>query len=167
MNIRHRYFNLRDVKKKKASELASTTTISDFGSQPRTLTEPIQVLLQRPKTSRTKKEKDEAIEVLVIEGIKVPHGAAARFDVYVAKPMEGQVGPDVGELAGSFVNLPHAHHKFHIKKPNSLLELGIISLVEDIEAESSEKLVVIILPRMGEVTIGGVQIVLLKVDDEY
>lgn len=167
MNIRHRYFNLRDVKKKKASKLASTTTISDFGSQPRTLTEPIQVLLQRPKTSRTKKEKDEAIEVLVIEGIKVPHGAAARFDIYVAKPMEGQVGPDVGELAGSFVNLPHAHHKFHIKKPKSRPELGIISLVEDIEAESSEKLVVIILPRMGEVTIGGVQIVLLKVDDEY
>ncbi|XP_059591480.1 polyphenol oxidase, chloroplastic-like [Vitis vinifera] len=112
---------------------------------------PIQVLPQRPKTSRTKKEKDEAIEVLVIEGIKVPHGAAARFDVYVAKPMEGQVGPDVGELAGSFVNLPHAHYKFHIKKPKSRLELGIISLVEDIEAESSEKLVVIILPRMGEV----------------
>lgn len=116
MNIRHRYFNLRDVKKKKASELASTTTISDFGSQPRTLTEPIQVLPQRPKTSRTKKEKDEAIEVLVIEGIKVPHGAAARFDVYVAKPMEGHVGPDVGELVGSFVNLPHARYKFHIKK---------------------------------------------------
>lgn len=66
MNIRRRYFNLGDVKKKQASESASTTTISDLGSQPRTLTEPIQVLLQRPKTSRTKKEKDEAIEVLVI-----------------------------------------------------------------------------------------------------
>lgn len=80
--------------------------------------------------------------------------------------MEGQVGPDVGELAGSFVNLPHAHYKFHIKKPKSRLELGIISLVEDIKAEFSEKLV-IILSWMGEVTIGGVQIVLLKVDNEY
>lgn len=166
VNNRRRYFNLREEEKKKAGEPASAP-VSDFGSQPRPLIESFQVLVQRPKTSWSKNDKEEATEVLAIEDIKVPHGAAARFDVYVARPMKGQVGPDVGELAGSFVNLPHAHHKLHTnQKPKSRLELGITSLVEDIEAESSENLVVTILPRMGDVTVGGVHIVLLNVDYE-
>ncbi|KAA8523866.1 hypothetical protein F0562_010289 [Nyssa sinensis] len=129
---------------KQADRLEASFIFYDENRQVvRHLTESIQVLVQRPEISCSKYEKDEATEVLFIEGIE-----------------------DNGELAGSFVKIPQTHHKFPIKNHKSSLELGITVLLEDIEAETFEKLVVTILPRIGEITVGGVHIELVKVDDE-
>ncbi|RZC53340.1 hypothetical protein C5167_012202 [Papaver somniferum] len=113
-------------------------------------------------------EKGDAVEVLVIEGIDAPHGSPARFDIYVAKPIEGLVGPHNGELAGSFVKVPHAQHASsnNSNAGDSSLELGISTLLEEIEAEGSEKLVASLVPRNGEVVVGGVRVELFNVDDD-
>ncbi|MCL7024110.1 hypothetical protein MKW94_002728 [Papaver nudicaule] len=161
--IRRKYKRLQDeAQKRSAGDSLRLKPVSEFGSQPRKLTEPVQVLVQRPKTSRTKDEKADSVEVLFIDGIQVT-GATARFDIYVTKPIEGHVGPHNGEFAGSYVKVAHANHTH---KYDASLELGISTLLEEIDAESSQKLVVTLLPRNGDVTVGGVQIRLVDVDDD-
>ncbi|KAI3970045.1 hypothetical protein MKX01_015583 [Papaver californicum] len=168
--IRRKYKKLQNAAQtRSAGDSLKLKPVSEFGWKPRNLTEPIQVLVQRPKTSRTKDEKADSVEVLFIDGIQIPHGSTARFDVYVTKPIEGLVGPHNGELAGSFVKVPHAHHGSSngaAHTHTSSLELGISTLLEEIDAESSQKLVVSLIPRNGDVIVGGVQIRLVDVDDD-
>ncbi|OVA00538.1 Tyrosinase [Macleaya cordata] len=170
-NIRRQCRKLKKAaKKRSAGDSMKLIPVSEFGSQPRALTETIRALVARPKTSRSKDEKEEAVEVLVIEGITVPPGTPARFDIYVTQPIEGLVGPDNGELAGSYVKIPHGHHKSSASAGhshgNSNLELGISTLLEDIEGEGSDKLVVTLVPRNGDVTVAGIHIDLFDVDEE-
>ncbi|KAI3959789.1 hypothetical protein MKW98_029826 [Papaver atlanticum] len=166
--IRRKYKKLRNAEQMRSQgDSRKLNPVSEFGSKPRNLTEPIQALVQRPKTSRTKDEKQDSVEVLFIEGVHIPHGSTARFDIYLTKPTkEGQVGRDNGEFAGSFVKVPHAHHESSDGADGygSSLELGISALLEDIDAETSEKLVVSLIPRNGEVIVGGVQIGLVDVN---
>ncbi|XP_058096715.1 polyphenol oxidase, chloroplastic-like [Magnolia sinica] len=153
--------------KAKPRSRVSLVQVSEFGPDPRPLDSTIRTLVQRPKKSRTKSEKEDEVEVLVIDGIEVPDNGPVTFEVYVAAPYGGDfVGSDLGESAGSFVKLPH----FHIRKREDAqtkkfsLKLGISSLLEDIDAEGSEKVVVSLVPKVGEVTIGGVHIDLIKTD---
>ena len=46
----------------------------------------MQVLVPRPKKSRSKTEKEEQSEVLFITDIVVNDGKKARFDVYILLP---------------------------------------------------------------------------------
>nr|ALG05139.1 polyphenol oxidase [Sinopodophyllum hexandrum] len=155
------------AKTKSAGVSVQLNPVDEFGSQPRVLTENIRAIVTRPKISRTKDEKEDATEVILIDGIQVAHGEPARFDVYVTKPIEGLVGPDLGDLAGSFVKVPHTHGaKDNQSEQSSGLELGINNLLEEIEAEDSDKLVVTLVPRMGEVTVGGVRVDLFEVEDD-
>ncbi|RZC47725.1 hypothetical protein C5167_040663 [Papaver somniferum] len=166
-NNRRKHKKMRSAAKKKSEgDSLKLAPVPEFGSQPRPLTEPIRALLQRPKISRTKDEKADAVEVLVIDGITVPNGSTARFDVYVTQALEGLVGPDRGELAGSFVHIPTAHHRSSEGKEYSSLELGISILLEDIEAESSKELVVSLIPRDGDVVVSGLRIELFDVEDD-
>ncbi|KAI3835066.1 hypothetical protein MKX03_020360 [Papaver bracteatum] len=162
--IRRKYRKLRNAEqKRREGDSLKLNPASEFGSKPRNLTETIRALVQRPPTSRTKDETEDSVEVLSIEDIIVPHGSPARFDVYVAKPTsESLVG--TGEFAGSFVNVPHSQHESSNGARGSSLELGISTILKDIDAETSEELVVSLIPRNGEVTVGGVQIRLVHVN---
>ncbi|KAI3907502.1 hypothetical protein MKW92_001790 [Papaver armeniacum] len=159
---------VKAAKKRSAGgDVLKLSPVSEFGSQTRNVdTEIIRAIVKRPKISRTKNQKEDASEVLFIRGVDVPGGAAARFDVYVTKPIEGFVAPDLGELAGSFVKIPHGHHLSHHTEHKASLELGITRLLEDIEAEDSETLVVTIVPRHGKATIEGIDIELFDHDDD-
>ncbi|KAI3835064.1 hypothetical protein MKX03_020358 [Papaver bracteatum] len=164
--IRRKYRKLKNAEQKRsAGDSLKLNPASEFGSKPRNLTEPIRALVQRPPASGAKDEKEDSVEVLFIEDIIVPHGSPARFDVYVAKPTsEGLVG--TGEFAGRFVNVPHSHRESSNGARGSSLELGISNLLKDIDAETSEELVVSLIPRNGEVTVGGVQIQLVDVNND-
>ncbi|XP_058096331.1 polyphenol oxidase, chloroplastic-like [Magnolia sinica] len=165
----------RNIKKKvvkppsgaKPRSRIALVQVSEFGPDPRPLDSTIRALVQRPKKSRTKSEKDDEVEVLFIDGIEIPHNGPVAFEVYVAAPYGGDfVGPDLGESAGSFLKLPH----FHIRSSEDAqtkkfsLKLGISNLLEDIDAEGSEKVVVSLVPKVGEVAIGGIHIDLIKTD---
>ncbi|XP_008809953.3 polyphenol oxidase, chloroplastic-like [Phoenix dactylifera] len=151
-----------ETKEKTKAEL-SLVRVGAFGSEPRELSKTaLRVMVSRPKKSRKKAEKEDKVEVVQIKDIAVDTDGPARFDVYIAAPYGDLAGPDYGDFAGTFVRLPH---KGKGKKRKGALKLGITSLLEDLEAEDAEKLVVTLVPRIGEFTIGGVAIKLLQTDN--
>ncbi|GAV64582.1 Tyrosinase domain-containing protein/PPO1_DWL domain-containing protein/PPO1_KFDV domain-containing protein [Cephalotus follicularis] len=140
-----------------ASEIRNIklTTMSEF---PLVLDKAVSVEVSRPKKSRSKKEKEEAEELLVIEDIQFDKDARVKFDVYVNDDDEANIGADDSEFAGSFVNVPHKHK--HGKKIKTILRLGLTDLLEDLGAEDDDSVVVTLVPRYGKglVTIGGIKI---------
>ncbi|XP_071706227.1 polyphenol oxidase, chloroplastic-like [Rutidosis leptorrhynchoides] len=126
---------------------------------PTNLDKPIKVLVKRPKKSRSKKQKDEEEEILVIEGIEVKRDAFVKFDVFVNDEDEGtSATADKTEFAGSFVNVPHKHK--HGKNVKTKLRLGISELMDDLDAEDDENVFVTLVPRNGgdDVFIKGIKI---------
>ncbi|URE26130.1 polyphenol oxidase [Musa troglodytarum] len=95
--------------KSKATTELSLTRVGEFGTTPQALdaSNPLRVIVARPKKNRKKKEKQEKVEVIQIKDIKVTTNETARFDVYVAVPYGDLAGPDYGEFVGSFVRLAH------------------------------------------------------------
>ncbi|KAK9131709.1 hypothetical protein Scep_011237 [Stephania cephalantha] len=126
----------------------------------------IRLIVKRPiiNKSRTKKEKEEQPEVLVIEEIELDAGETVKFDVLVNDDDESTM-PDKSEFAGSFVNVSHRHEGMEGEmKINTSLRLGITDLLEDLGVEDDDELVVTIVPRIGtqNVIIGEVKIELLS-----
>ncbi|CAL9144440.1 unnamed protein product [Musa hybrid cultivar] len=139
--------------------------VEEFGTQPRRLdpTRPLRVLVARPKKSRTKAEKEQEVEVLQINGIQVDPRSATRFDVYIAAPRGDLAGPGFGEFAGIFLKLPYKREDSVVVRTASL-KLGLTSLLDDMNADDAEKLVVSLVLRAGDVTVGDISIDLRKTD---
>lgn len=131
------------------------TPLTDF---PIALTEAITVLVPRLKKGRSKAEKEEEEEILVIEGIDYDRNSAVKFDVYVND--EDETGPDKSEFAGSFVTVPH--NTKNKERTNTKLKLGISELLEDVGADNDESVLVTLVPKAGVVKVGGVKIVYEK-----
>ncbi|KAF6153637.1 hypothetical protein GIB67_027504 [Kingdonia uniflora] len=161
--VHRKYLKRRKAQKSKAKS-QTLSEVSAFGTKARALDSTIRVLVPRPKVSRSKGDKEDAIEIVIIDDIQIDHTKPSRFDVYLAKPTGRLVSSDLGELVGSFVNVAHTHTGSGTEA-KMVLQLGITSLIDDIEAEESTKLVVSLVPRLGEVTVGGVGITLLTTQD--
>jgi polyphenol oxidase len=133
------------------------TAISAF---PLDLDKVVSTEVSRPKKSRSKKEKKDEEEVLVIEGIDFERGEFVKFDVYVNDEGDPSPrGPNKAEFAGSFVNVPHASRT----KGKSSLTLAINELLNNLEAEDDDSVVVTLVPRSGKSpVIGGVKIEYVK-----
>uniref|UniRef100_A0A6N2KXI7 Polyphenol oxidase C-terminal domain-containing protein n=1 Tax=Salix viminalis TaxID=40686 RepID=A0A6N2KXI7_SALVM len=150
----------RDFDRGKVAQAAETknmalTPISAF---PLDLDKVISTEVSRPKKSRSKKEKQDEEEVLVIEGVGFDRGEFVKFDVYVNDEGDDQSlrGPDKAEFAGSFVNIPQRSRT----ERKSRLTLAINELLDNLDAEGDDSLVVTLVPRSGKnpVSIGGVKI---------
>ncbi|CAL9775996.1 unnamed protein product [Musa acuminata subsp. burmannicoides] len=157
--------------KSKATTELSLNRVNEFGTTAQALdaSNPLRVIVARPKKNRKKKEKQEKVEVIQIKDIKVTTNETARFDVYVAVPYGDLAGPDYGEFVGSYVRLAHRMKgsegtEVQGPKKKGKLKLGITPLLEDIDAEDADKLVVTLVLRTGSVTVGGVSINLLQTD---
>ncbi|XP_052183744.1 polyphenol oxidase, chloroplastic-like isoform X1 [Diospyros lotus] len=147
-------------KTKKASvAMAAETSISTATDFPKTLDKPLRVMVKRPKKSRSKKQKDEEEEILVIEGIELDRDGFVKFDVFINDEDEPVIRPENTEFAGSFVNVPHKHGKDR-KRIKTQLVLGISELLEELGADDDDSVLVSLVPRAGcaKVTIGGVKI---------
>ncbi|GMN50854.1 hypothetical protein TIFTF001_020010 [Ficus carica] len=116
-------------------------------SFPLTLDKPVKTLVSRPKKKRSKKEKDEEDEVLVIQGIEFDSNVPIKFDVFINDEDDAPTGPDKSEFAGSFVSVPHKHKSE--KKLNTCLRLDLTELLEDLDAEDDENVVVTLVPKIG------------------
>ncbi|WOL18817.1 hypothetical protein Cni_G27614 [Canna indica] len=143
-----------DAKSRKAAVVATQFPVK--------LESPVSVTVKRPKVSRSKEEKEEEEEVLVIQGIEVNPGIFVKFDVLVNATETDGITPAGSELAGSFVNVPHAHREGN--KMTMKLALGITDLLEEIDADGEDSILVTIVPKAGgdNVSIGGVAIELIK-----
>ncbi|KAA8540487.1 hypothetical protein F0562_024594 [Nyssa sinensis] len=139
----------KGVKKlQKAGVARAAETSNTF---PITLDKVARFTVTRTKKSRSKREKDEEEEMLVIDGIELDRNEFVKFDVYINDENEVPSGPDKTEFAGSFVNIPHKH-KMHGKKMSTCLRLGITELLEDLGAEDDDSLVYwrIALPAISD-----------------
>ncbi|KAF5184381.1 hypothetical protein FRX31_026033 [Thalictrum thalictroides] len=125
---------------------SSDQVLKEFGSEPRQLNCTIRVIVPRPKSEFS---EDETVEMLRVVDVDIPNTGSARFDVYVAK---ADGSSDLGEYAGSLVE---EDRKRFSKRTMSL---GVTNLVKRIGGENCEKLIVSLVPRDGELSIGGVRI---------
>ncbi|XVF25846.1 hypothetical protein REPUB_Repub13aG0249100 [Reevesia pubescens] len=119
----------------------------------------VRVEIPRPKKFRSKVEKEDDEEVLVIQNIQLDRDASVKFDVYINdEDDEEPTGPQDSEFAGTFTNLPHNHS--HGTKLDTNLTLALSYLLEDLDVEGDDTIVVTLVPREGKglVTIGNIKI---------
>ncbi|OVA18745.1 Tyrosinase [Macleaya cordata] len=132
----------------------------------RTLDTTIRVKVHRPKTNRSKTEKEEEEEVLVVYGIEIKKDMYVKFDVYINAVDETIIGPESREFAGTFVNMKRGVRLVMNKgdavvKRKTILKLGISELLDDLEADGDESIWVTLVPRGGtcvNTTVDGVRI---------
>lgn len=128
-------------------------TASDFGPSPRPLDSKIKATVKRPKASRSAADKAQAAEVLVVENIEMVTPDAAAFDVYVSSSKQ-----DKGELVGTYTRIRHTHVLGNGERSKLNYKLGITGVVERIGADKDGDLVVTLVPRTGNMIVGGIHI---------
>ncbi|KAG6392222.1 hypothetical protein SASPL_146435 [Salvia splendens] len=143
---------------RKLKKLGRANAADSPAQFPAKLDQVLKVMVKRPKKKRSKKEKDELEEVLVIEGIEVDRDSYVKFDVYINDEDDVVTTAENTEFAGSFVNVPHKHK--NEKKIKTQLRLSISDIMEDLDAEDDEHVLVTLVPTNGGdvVTIGGIKI---------
>lgn len=115
-------------------------------------------MVKRPKKKRSKKEKDELEEILIIQGIELERDVYAKFDVFINDEDDEESTPENTEFAGSFVNVPHKHK--NDKKIKTNLRLSITDILEDLDAEDDQHVLVTLVPKnFGDaITVHGIKI---------
>ncbi|PPD74948.1 hypothetical protein GOBAR_DD28123 [Gossypium barbadense] len=120
----------------------------------------VRIEVPRTKKSRTKVEKENEEEVLVLQNIRVDRDVAVKFDVYINdEDDETPTEPEDSEFAGSFTNIPHNHHNPAVKLDTNLT-LPLSDLLEDLDIERDDNIVVTLVPKEGKglVSIGNIKI---------
>ncbi|KAG5095617.1 hypothetical protein AAZX31_18G205700 [Glycine max] len=114
------------------------------------------IVVKRPKKWRSKEEKEQEEEVLVIEGIEFGSDKYVKFDVHIDDDEDNLSGPDETEFVGSFVNVQHGHG--HNVKTS--FKVGISKVLESVEAEEDDEVLVSLVPKVGkgDAIIGGIKI---------
>ncbi|RZC43713.1 hypothetical protein C5167_036652 [Papaver somniferum] len=154
-NLRYKYENvkipwlhtkpvaptMRKAKRKISWKKAATAT-----KFPILLDKAIQVLVKRPNTkSRSKTDKEDKEEILVISGIELHRGDPIKFDVFIND--EDEVSPESSAFASSFINVTQKHGRKDKKVIKTRLKLGITDILEYLDAEDDEDVLVTIVPR--------------------
>ncbi|KAF9621060.1 hypothetical protein IFM89_016084 [Coptis chinensis] len=147
-------------------QLSKKNLSPNFGPEGVTLDTTIRARVPRPKTHRTKKEKAEEEEILVVYGIEIKKDMYVKFDVFVNAVDETIIGPESREFAGTFVNMRRGvrivmNKNDVVTKRKTNLKLGISELLEDLEADEDERIWVTLVPRAGtciNTTVDGVRI---------
>ena len=143
-----------------ARRLAGTVKQANDVSFPVKLDKIMKVLVPRPKKSRSKKEKEDREELLIIDGITYDSEKYVKFDVYVNdEDDDEETAPDQTEFAGSFAQLPHKHKGKSSSKTN--FRAGLTELLEELEADDDDNVLVTIVPRSGseDITIDAIKII--------
>ncbi|KAJ4827432.1 hypothetical protein Tsubulata_011085 [Turnera subulata] len=126
--------------------------------------------VSRPKIGRSKKEKEEEEEVLVVHGIDVQGDMFVKFDVYINVVDETTIGPRFSEFAGTFVHITSgaesvSESNIEAKRKKANLKLGISEILADLKAEGDQDIWVTLLPRSHgciNTTVDGIKIDYLK-----
>lgn len=115
------------------------------------------VIVKRPRKLRSKLEKENEEEVLVIEGIEFGSDQYIKFDVHVNDDEDELSEPDQTEFVGSFVSLHNGHKSRRI---STRFKIGMSRVFENLEADEDDDVVVTLVPKAGkgEVIIGNIMI---------
>ncbi|CAN6276954.1 unnamed protein product [Urochloa humidicola] len=137
------------------------------GSLPATLNQTVRVAVTRPRTSRSRKEKEAEEEVLCVEGIEIAdHLKFVKFDVFVnVSSQSGAATAAAAECAGGVALPPHAVRPGKDESAmKTAARFGIGDLLDGIGADGDKTIVVSLVPRCAgdTVTVGGVRIEYIK-----
>ncbi|KAG8364792.1 hypothetical protein BUALT_Bualt18G0035600 [Buddleja alternifolia] len=151
------------LKNRPTARVKKSKVAASSGAQPAETVFPVKldkvvkVLVNRPKKSRSKKDKEKEEELLVIEGIEVDTATFVKFDVFVNDEDDKPDEFDKAEYAGCYSQVPHKNSM----TVNTTIRLGLTELMEDLDAEDDEKILVSLVPKAGGeiITIGGVKII--------
>ncbi|KAL3632735.1 hypothetical protein CASFOL_025719 [Castilleja foliolosa] len=166
--LSYREERVRDQKKKprKAANNVRSKVSDEAVIFPVKLDKIVQVLVDRPKKSRSKEEKEKEEELLVIEGIEVDISKFVRFEVYVNdEDDEPNEEADKVEYVGCYSQVPHKSSGEVMK---TKIRLGLSEVMEDLDADDDDQILVTLVPQAGgdEVTIGGIKIIYVDVDED-
>ncbi|KAL0353915.1 UNVERIFIED_CONTAM: Polyphenol oxidase I, chloroplastic [Sesamum angustifolium] len=154
------WLNNRPTARVKKSKVATTTAAPKATETvfPVKLDKVVKVLVDRPKKSRSKKDKEKEEELLAIDGIEVDTAKFVRFEVYINdEDDKADEIIDKAEYAGCYSQVPHKNST----KVKSKIRLGLTELLEDLDVEDDDKILVSLVPRAGgeDITIGGIKII--------
>ncbi|KAL3330692.1 hypothetical protein AABB24_034485 [Solanum stoloniferum] len=116
--------------------------------------------INRPTSSRTQQEKNAQEEMLTFNSIRYDNRGYIRFDVFLNVDNNVNANElDKAEFAGSYTNLPHVHRAGETNHIATVdFQLAITELLEDIGLEDEETIAVTLVPKKGDISIGGVEI---------
>ncbi|KAL8506217.1 hypothetical protein ACS0TY_017181 [Phlomoides rotata] len=142
------------VQKSKMAAAPGATTQIVF---PVKLDKVVKVLVNRPKKSRSKKDKEKEEELLVIEGIEVDTGKFVKFDVFVNDEDDKPDELDKAEYVGCYSQVPHKNST----KVTTKIRLSLGEVMEDLDVEDDDMILVSLVPKSGgeDITIGGIKII--------
>ncbi|CAI9787692.1 unnamed protein product [Fraxinus pennsylvanica] len=143
------------VQKSKVATTSGAPSIADV-KFPVALDKVLKVLVPRPKKSRKQRDKETEEELLVIQGIEVDTAKFVKFDIFVNDEDDKIDELDKSEYAGTFAQVPHSHKG--PKKIKTSIRLGLTELLEDLDVEGDDSILVTLVPRAGDATIGGIKI---------
>lgn len=128
---------------------------TEFGPSRRTLDSNIVLTVKRPNNAlRTVLEKIwDQVELLSVDDIELTTPDAAAFDVYLSNSRQ-----DKSELVGTYSRVRHNNTHLGGLFNRMKYVVGITGAVERIGASADETVVVTLVPRTGNVTVGGVHI---------
>nr|CCA94610.1 polyphenol oxidase precursor [Taraxacum officinale] len=162
--------NSRPVARTKKSNIAlksvGTVKQAQDSKFPLKLDKTTKVLVKRPATNRSKEDKENANEVLLIKGVVFNGEKFVKFDVFVNDKDDVTASTaEESEFAGSFAQLPHNHGDKMLM--TSSARFGLTELLEDIDAEDDESILVTLVPKVGceEVTIGEIKVELVPIEE--
>ncbi|XBI42967.1 hypothetical protein VPH35_107799 [Triticum aestivum] len=142
----------------------NTPVAPTTGVLPAVLDGIVRVDVPRTKVSRSRFQKDDEEEVLIVEGIEIADSSKyVKFDVHVNAPQHEQLNAAHAQFAGSVMLLPHMSGQ-HEGKNKMSAKFGISDLLDSIRADGDKKIIVSLVPRSaGEVvTVGAVRIGYIK-----
>ncbi|KAL2931927.1 Polyphenol oxidase chloroplastic [Bienertia sinuspersici] len=118
---------------------------------PKLLNKVLWTNLPRPVKSRSKKEKEDKEEVLIIE-VESKRDVYSKFDVYINDEDEAPTKESRSqtEYAGSFVNVPHKNKRgSEGNVMTTTVKFGLTDLIEDLGADDDEGIDITFVPRTG------------------
>lgn len=117
----------------------------------------VKVLVKRPKTSRSKKQKEDEEERLVVYGIEFSMDKYIKFDVFINDEDDNPNDFAKSEYLGSFAHLPHkVKGDMKVKTTQTFV---LSEILEDLDVEEDDALLVTLVPKSeAGVTIDGIKI---------
>ncbi|KAI3702724.1 hypothetical protein L6452_28475 [Arctium lappa] len=152
-------------------QVESAGTVKDV-EFPVKLNQTVKVLVKRPAVNKTKQDKENATEVLMVNGIRFDGEKFVKFNVFVNdKDNVPEITTADSEFAGHlrakferslpliFAQLPHSRSSEKMMMMSGA-RFGITELLEDLKDEDDEYVLVSLVPKMGceDVTISEIRL---------
>lgn len=110
------------------------------------------ITIRRRMNNRSEVEKESREEVAIIDDIELDYEESVMFDVYI-NPSDADIRTDMSNFCSSFMNVPNGGRSIIDVKTRFVV--GLTDLLDGIQADNDEYIVITLVPRKGNIKIGG------------